>query len=56
MAFFEADTDISAIHGPINRPIPIFRKLFNLVFCFIIKNIVYFLRYLFIKTFKNQDL
>jgi len=24
LGFFEADTDISAIHGPIYRPIPIF--------------------------------
>jgi len=33
--FFEADADISAIHGPI----PIFPKFVNLLFCFIIKNI-----------------
>jgi len=39
--FFEADTDISAIHGPIYRPILIFPKFFNLVFCFIIKNVMY---------------
>jgi len=37
--FFEADTNISAIHGPI----PIFPKFLNLVFCFIIKNMMYFM-------------
>jgi len=54
--FFEADTDISAIHGPIYRPIPIFPKFLDLIFCFIIKNMMYFMPYLFFKTFKNQDL
>jgi len=39
--FFEADTDISAIHGLIYRPTPIFPKFLNLVFCFIIKNMMY---------------
>jgi len=29
--FFEADTDVSAIHGPIYRPIRIFPKFLNLV-------------------------
>jgi len=50
--FFEADTDISAIHGPI----PIFPKFLNLVFCFIIKNMMYFMPYVFFKYLKNQDL
>ena len=50
--FFEADTDISAIHGPIYRPIPIFPKFLNLVFCFIIKDMMYFMPYLFFKTLK----
>jgi len=50
--FFEADTDISAIHGPMHRPIPIFPKFLNLVFCFIIKNIMYFMPYLFYKNLK----
>jgi len=40
--FFEADTDSY--------------KIFKLVFCFIIKNMVYFIPYLFFKNFKNQDL
>jgi len=52
MAFFEADTDISTIHGPIYRPIPIFPKFLNLVFCFIIKNMMCFVLYLFIKALK----
>jgi len=46
--FSEADTDISAIHGPI----PIFPKFLNLVFCFIVKNMMYFMPYLFFKTLK----
>ena len=50
--FFEADTDILAIYGPIYRPIPIFQKFFNLVFCSIIKNIMYFMPYLFFKILK----
>jgi len=48
--FFEADTDISAIHGPI----PIFPKFLNLVFCFIIKDMMYFMPYLFFKTLKTR--
>jgi len=44
--FFESNTDISAIH----RPIPIFPKFLNLVFYFIIKNMMYFMPYLFFKT------
>jgi len=43
--FIEADTDISAIHGPI----PIFPIFLNLVFCFIIKDMMYFMPYLFSK-------
>ena len=54
--FSEADTDISAIHGPMYRPMPIFPNFLNLFFCFIIKNMVYFMPYLFFKNFKNQDL
>jgi len=54
--FFEADTDIPVIHGPIYRPIPTFPKFTNLVFCFIIKNMVYFVPYLFFKNLKNQGL
>jgi len=42
MGRLSADTNIS--------------KIFNLVFCFIIKNIVYFIPYLFFKNLKNQDL
>jgi len=34
------------------RPIPIFPKFLNLVFCFIIKIIMYFMPYLFFKTLK----
>jgi len=37
-------------------PILIFPKYLNLVFCFIIKNMVYFMPYLFFKNIKNQDL
>jgi len=48
--FFEANTDISAVHGPI----PIFPKLLNLVFCFIIKNVFHALP--FFQNLKNQDL
>jgi len=47
--FFETDTDISAIHGPIYRPIPIFPKFLDLVFCIIINNKMYFMPYLFLK-------
>jgi len=49
---FGTDTDISAIHGPIL----IFPKFLNLVFCFIIKNRVYFMPCLFFKNLKNKDL
>jgi len=35
--------------------IPIFLKILNLVFCFIINNIMYSMLYLF-NNFKNQDL
>jgi len=52
---FEVDTDILAIHGPIYWLILIFPKFSNLVFCFIIKNRVYFIPYLFFKNFKNQN-
>jgi len=38
------------------RPTPIFPKYKNLVFCFIIKNMVYFVPYLFFKNLKNQGL
>jgi len=34
------------------RPIPIFPKFLNLVFCFIIKCVMYFMPYLFFKTLK----
>jgi len=50
--FFEAGTDISGIHGPIHRLIPIFPKFVSLVFCFIIKNMMFFMPYLFFKTLK----
>jgi len=50
--FFDPDTYISAIHGLIYRPIPIFPKFLNLVFCFIIKTMMYFMPYLFFKTLK----
>jgi len=33
-----------------------FAKFLNLVFCFIVKNMMYSAPYLFLKTFKNQDL
>jgi len=36
------------------RPILIFPKFINLVFCFIIKNMMYFLSYLFFKTLKSR--
>jgi len=52
MAFFGAYTDISAINGPITDT----SKFLNLVFCFIIKNIMYSVPYLFLKNFTNQDL
>jgi len=42
-SFFGADTDISAMHGLIL----IFPKFLNLVFCFIIKNIMNSMPYLF---------
>jgi len=35
---------------------PIFPKILNLVFCFIIKNMMYFMPYLCFKNLKNQDL
>jgi len=35
---------------------PIFPKFLNLVFCFIIKIVMYSMPYLFIRNFKNQDL
>jgi len=34
------------------RPIPIFPKFLNLVICFIIKNIMYFMPYIFFKNLK----
>jgi len=34
------------------RPIPIFAKFLNLVFCFIIKNMMYFMPYLVFKNLK----
>jgi len=46
--FLGADADRSAIDGPVAD----ISKIFYLVFCFIIKNIMYSLPYLF---FKNQD-
>jgi len=36
----------------IYRPIPIFPKFLNLVFCFIIKYMMYFMPYLFFKNLK----
>jgi len=33
----------------------IFPKFLDLVFCFIIKNIMYSMPYLFVKNFKKQD-
>jgi len=50
--FLGADANISAIHGLI----PIFPKFLNLLFCFIIKNNMYSMPYLFFKNFKNQEL
>jgi len=47
---------IAAIHGLIYRPIPIFLKFLNLVFCFIIKNMMYFMPYLFSKPYKSEFL
>ena len=38
------------------RLIPIFPKFLNLVFCFIIKGMMYFMAYLFFQNLKNQDL
>jgi len=52
--FSRVDTDILAIHGPI-ADIDI-SKIFNLVFCLIVKNIMYSMHYHFFKNFKNQDL
>ena len=37
------------------RPIPIFPKILNIVFCFIIKNVMYFMPYLFFKTLKIRS-
>jgi len=34
------------------KPIPIFPNILNLVFCFIIKNVMYLMPYLFFKTLK----
>ena len=50
--FLAADTNISAIHGPITD----ISKIFNLVFCFIIKNVIYFMPFLSFKNLKNKDL
>jgi len=50
--FCGADTNMSAIHGPI----PIFPKFLNHVFCFVIKNIVYSMLHRFFKNFKKWDL
>jgi len=36
--------------------IPTFPKFLNFVFCFIIKNIMYSMPYLFLKNFKNRVL
>jgi len=36
------------------RPIPIFPIILNIVFCFIIKNVMYFMPYLFFKTLKKS--
>ena len=49
-----ADTDISAIHRPIADTDNWYFQ--NLVFWFIIKNIMYSMPYLFFKNFKTQDL
>jgi len=46
MAFFRP------IPVPIYRPIPIFPKFLNLVSCFINKDMMYFLSYIFFKTLK----
>jgi len=48
----DTDTNISAIHGPIAN----ISKILNLVFCLIMKNIMYLMCYLLFKNFKNQDL
>ena len=50
--FFEADADISAIRGLIYRPILIFPRFLNFVFCFIIKNSMYFMPCHFFKNLK----
>jgi len=52
MAFYGADTDISAIQDWYL----IIPKFLNIVFCLIIKNIIYSVPYLFFRNFKNQDL
>jgi len=53
--FFEADTDISAIYGPIYRPIPMFPKSFNSCFLFYYQKYVFYALHFFQKL-KNQDL
>jgi len=49
-----SDTNLLAIHGPIADTD--FPKFLNVVFCFIIKNIMYSMPYLYFKNFKNQNL
>ena len=49
-SFFGANANISAIRAPI---LP---KFLNRLFCFIIKNIMYSVPYLFLKNVKNHDL
>jgi len=44
--FFEADTDILAVHGLIAD----ISKILNFGFCFIIKNMMYFVPCLFFKN------
>jgi len=39
---------------PIYRLIPIFPKILNIVFCFINKDVMYFMPYLFVKTLKTR--
>jgi len=51
--FFDADTDISAIHGPITDISKIFKSCFWLHYQ---KYCVYSMPYLSFKNFKNQDL
>jgi len=50
ICLFSADADILPIHGPI------FPKFFNLVFCFVIKNVMYSVPNIFFKNFENHDL